>query len=139
MPSFSIPLGPDGAFINMGVSVPHYYARHGGQPGTWRALIDTGADVTTISPHIVAAISPQQIGVLPVTRPGAGSVAHKSYDIQIRFGGHNEQGRWFALEAPVIRPATANVDILVGMDLLLQINMLWVGQGPYRPSAILDI
>jgi hypothetical protein len=31
------------------------------------------------------------------------------------------------LEAVEVQPATANVDILIGTDLLLQIDMAWLG------------
>ena len=48
-------------------------------------------------------------------------------DIRIRFGGHSAQGRWFNLEAVEIQPATAGVDVLIGMELFLKIDMVWLG------------
>jgi hypothetical protein len=56
MPIFPVPLGLDGPQLDVGVSVPKTYAPWGGPPGTWKALIDTGAVMTAISPGVVAAL-----------------------------------------------------------------------------------
>lgn len=127
MPLFRIPLSFDGPLIDMGVSVARAYAHWGGPPGTWKALIDTGADLTAISPHVVAALRPMQIGTLPVSRSGGGRVVCDTYDIRIRFGGHALRSRWFNLEAVEVQPVTADVHVLIGLDLLLQIDMAWLG------------
>ena len=37
------------------------------------------------------------------------------------------QGRWFSREAVEVQPATAGIDILIGMELLLKIDMAWLG------------
>ena len=36
-------------------------------------------------------------------------------------------GRWFSLEAVEVQPATADVSVLIGHDILLQIDMAWLG------------
>jgi hypothetical protein len=127
MPIFPVPLGLDGPRIDVGVSVSKAYASWGGPPGTWKALIDTGADMTAISPGVVAALQPLRLGVQPVRRAGGGSSMHDTYDIRIRFGGQAVRGRWFNLEAVAIQPATPDIDILIGMELLLKIDMAWLG------------
>jgi hypothetical protein len=127
MPLLPIPLGPVGPLIDVGLSVPRAYAPWGGPPGTWKALIDTGADATAISPTVVAALRPMRIGTLPVGRPGGGRAACDTYDIRLRFGGLGVRGRWFNLEAAEVQPATAEIDVLIGLDLLLQIDMAWLG------------
>lgn len=127
MPIFPVPLGSDGPRIDVGLSVSKTYAPWGGPPGTWKALIDTGAVMTAISPGIVAALRPLRIGIQPVGRAGGGSALQYTYDIRIRFGGHSTRGRRFNLEAVETQPATANVDLLIGMDLLLKIDMAWLG------------
>jgi hypothetical protein len=43
-------------------------------------------------------------------------------------------GRWFNLEVIEAQPLTPNVDVLVGMDLLVRINMMW--SGPSRQVAL---
>jgi hypothetical protein len=127
MPIVPIPLGLAGPLLDVGLSVPKAYVPWGGPPGTWKALIDTGADMTAISPNVVAALKPMQIGVQAVGRPGGGPVMCDTYDVRIRFGGHATPGRWFHLEAVEVPPATAGVDVLIGMELLLQIDRAWFG------------
>jgi hypothetical protein len=127
MPIFPIPLGRDGPKLDIGVSVSRSYALWGGPPGTWKALIDTGAVMTAISPGVVAALQPRKLGIPSVQRAGGGSTLQYTYDIRIRFGGHSVRGRWFNLEAVETQPATDDVDILIGMDILLKIDMGWLG------------
>jgi hypothetical protein len=93
MPIFPLPLGPDGPQLDVGVSVSRTYIPWGGPPGTWRALIDTGATMTAISPGVAAALQPLRLGARPIRRAGGGST----------------------------------IDILIGMDLLLKIDMGWLG------------
>ena len=83
--------------------------------------------MTTISPGIVAVLRPMQIGTQPVSRAGGGSAVCDTYDIRLRFGGHAAPGRWFSLEAVEVQPATADVSVLIGHDILLQIDMAWLG------------
>jgi len=127
MPIFPVPLALDGPQLDVGVSVPKTYAPWGGPPGTWKALIDTGAVMTAISPGVVAALQPPRLGIRPVRRAGGVSTMQYTYDIRVRFGGHSARRRWFRLEAVETQPATADIDILIGMDLLLKIDMGWLG------------
>ena len=127
MALLTIPLGPNGPLIEVGVSVARAYARWGGAPGTRQALIDTGADITAISPGVVESLRPMQIGTLPISRPTGGRSVRDTYDVRLRFGGHMAPGRWFSLEAVEVQPATANIDVLIGMDVLLRIEMTWLG------------
>ena len=92
-----------------------------------RREASTGADMTAISPNVVAALKPMRIGTQVVGRPGGGRVMGDAYDVRIRFGGHALPGRWFNLEAVEAPPATAGVDVLIDMELPLQIDMTWFG------------
>jgi hypothetical protein len=83
--------------------------------------------MTAISPNAVAALRPLKLGTQPVRRAGGRFTMHDTYDIRIRFGGHSAQGRWFNLEAVEIQPATAGVGVLIGLELLLKIDMVWLG------------
>ena len=127
MPSLQIPLLPAGAFLDVGVGASLLFTGRVNRPRTWKALIDTGADMTAISPSIVLALQPQHIGTVPVTRAGGVTVWLNTYDIRLRFGGHAGRGRWFALEGIEVQPGTPEVDVLIGMDLLIQIDMAWSG------------
>jgi predicted aspartyl protease len=127
MPRLQIPLVPAGAFLDVGVGASRLFTGPANSPETWRALIDTGADMTAISPSVVLALQPQQIGTVPVTRSGGFTAWLNTCDVRIRFGGHIGRGRWFAVEAVEVQPGTPDVDVLIGMDLLIKIDMAWSG------------
>jgi hypothetical protein len=126
MPTIKLPLGFSGPIVDVGLSVPKNYAPWGGPPGKWRAMIDTGSDMTAISPAIVASLQPMRLGAQPVGRPVGGYVWYDTYDVRLRFGSRG-RGQWFHVEAVELQPATTNVDLLIGMDILLQIDMAWHG------------
>ena len=69
------------------------------RPATWRALVDTGASITVVSPSVISRLTPQLIGYAPVHRAGGVVDFQPTYDLRIRFGGHAGPGRWFAVEA----------------------------------------
>jgi hypothetical protein len=79
--------------------------------------------MTAISPVTVPALRPMQIGTKPVGRPGGGHSVCDTYDVRLRFGGHAARGWWFSVEAIEVQPATAGIDVLIDLDLLLQIDM----------------
>ena len=83
--------------------------------------------MTAISPAVVAALRPLRIGSVPLGRAGGGISLHDTYDVRVRFGGHAGRGRWYPLEAVEAQPATTGVDVLIGMDLLIRIDMSWEG------------
>jgi predicted aspartyl protease len=127
MPLLPIPLLPAGAFLAVGVGASQAFTGSANRPDTWKAIIDTGADMTAISPSVVSTLQPQQIGNVPVSRAGGVTVWRDTYHVRIRFGGHTGPGRWFAVEAVEVQPATPDVDVLIGMDLLIKIDMAWIG------------
>ena len=47
-------------------------------------------------------------------------VWEETYFIRLKFEGHIGQGRWFGLEVIESQPSTPNVDVLIGMDLLVR-------------------
>jgi hypothetical protein len=127
MPVFPLDLTSDGARIDLGVSPPQGYLTPRTRPRSWRALIDTGAAVTAVSPSVVLMHQPPQIGVLYASRAGGVASRCASYEIRLSLGGHLGKRRWFALEAMEIQPATPGVDILIGMDLLIKLELTWLG------------
>jgi hypothetical protein len=128
MPLLTIPLVSDGAFLDVGVGATPAFTTPATTPATWRALIDTGAQMTVISPPIVAALQPQRIGSVPFSGVGGGMLLLDSYLVRFRFGGHTRPGRWYSVEAVEIQPATTGVDVLIGMNLMLKIDMQWGGR-----------
>jgi hypothetical protein len=68
-----------------------------------------------------------KIGRARVHLPGVGVVWDDTFFVRLKFGGHTGRGRWFGLEAIEYRPSTPDVDVLIGMDLLIKIKMAWDG------------
>jgi predicted aspartyl protease len=99
----------------------------GGPPCSKKALIDTGATSTVISPSVRALLNPFSIGNARVQIPGGRVVWVDTYFINLKFGGHSAKGRSFALEVIEYQPSTPNVDVLIGMDVLIKIKMNWDG------------
>ena len=128
MPVLSITLLPGGAFLDVGVGASQRFTGPTNRPDTRKALIDTGADMTVVSPHVVTALRPQRMSSVRYSGIGGGTVWLPTYDVRVRFGGHAGPGRWFAIEAVEVQPATPDVDVLIGMDLLLRIDLAWFGQ-----------
>jgi hypothetical protein len=68
-----------------------------------------------------------KIGRARIHCPGVGVVWDDTYFVRLKFGGHNARGRWFGLEVVVYQPTTPDVDVLIGMDLLVRLKMTWDG------------
>ena len=127
MPVLQVPLSTSGAILDVEVRASAVLGPRGsGSASIFEALIDTGATITAISPEVVTAVQPQQIGVMPITRPNGTIAWVNSYDVRIQFGS---QGRFHDVEAVETQPATPNIDVLIGLDLLLRIRMGWDGRG----------
>jgi hypothetical protein len=137
MPTHIIQLaaGLNGPQILVGLDVGSPQAAWGGPPGTWNAPIDTGSTSTAISPAVKTALKPRVIGKARVSRPGLGLVWEDTYFVRLKFEGHTGPGRWFNLEVIQSQPSTPSVDVLIGMDLLVRINMDW--DGPSRWVALM--
>jgi predicted aspartyl protease len=118
-----------GCLLQVGFKVGRNYARagKGGPPSSWTALIDTGASVTSISPAIVRNLSPQPLESAMIDRPGAEAVPTLIYEVELKFDGHLSPGRWFDLNVVAAQPATPGIDVLIGMDLLMQFHLYLSG------------
>ena len=124
-------IGPLGPLINVGIAVgiPYAMLGLGGPPGSYTALVDTGASLTAISPSVqrVLQAQAQAIGRRAVERPGAGAIFRPVLDLRLKFEGHLSGHRWFDLPAIEAKPATPGVDVLIGRDVLAQIVFTWDG------------
>ena len=119
--------GLDGPQTDVGLDVGVRHAHWGGPPCTKRALLDTGATATTVSPAVRGALNAMKVGRARVHRPGFGVVWEDTYFVRLKFGGSAKPGRWFGLEVIEHQPSTPNIDVLNGMDLLVRIKMMWDG------------
>lgn len=129
MPSHTINFGSgvDGPQTDVGLDVGAHHAAWGGPPCTKNALIDTGSTATAISPAVRVAPKPMKIGCARINLPGVGIVWGDTYYLRIKLGSHAGAGRWFGMEVIEYQPSTPDVDILIGMDLLVRVNMIWDG------------
>ena len=134
MPAFPLSLTPDGATLDIGLSAPRAYVTTATPPGTWTALVDTGATMSVISPTVVAALQPPRLGFAPVGRSGGVRTLEPTYEVRVRLGGHVAASRWFALEVIALQPATPGVDVLLGTDLLIKLELMW--WGPSRLAVL---
>lgn len=123
------------ATIEVGIAAPPRYTGARNPPRTWTALIDTGANMSVISPAAVAASMPPELGYFMVGRAGGFDTPEATYDIRLRLGGHrDEASHWFRLEVVGLQPATPHVDVILGTDLLLQLELSW--RGPQRSGFL---
>lgn len=80
-----------------------------------------------ISPDVVVAVQPQEVSIVPITRPNRIIGWVDSFDVRIQFGG---QGRFYDVEAVEAQPATRGAEVSIGLDLLLRIRMGWPRKAP---------
>ena len=129
MPEIGANLSNRGAILDVGLSASSTMLRHGGRTATYSALIDTGAEITFISPIVVAYVRPIIVGRTYVNQAKRFGLNVATYDVRLRFEGHLTPGRWFKIEAPEVQPALPNIDIIIGRDLLQFVRMTWDGPG----------
>lgn len=129
-------IGRNGPLVDVRVAVGGGYASRqlGGPEQRALALIDTGATMTAISPAIIEAMWPQQVGSVPVSRPNLPCVIRPTFDVRLRFWTPDASPFWFNLEVVESQPVGQAVDVLIGTDLL---NKLWMAyDGPTRQLRI---
>jgi hypothetical protein len=115
--------------VGLRVGVSYAMAGKGGPPSSWTALIDTGAMITAISPAIVKDLSPRPGDSVAIRRPTSGVRRSLIYDVGLKLNGHLSTGLWFELQVVNAQPAIPGVDVLIGMDLLMQFHLYLSGPG----------
>jgi hypothetical protein len=147
MPFLTIPIGPDGALIDLHValSTPRIDAlKAAGKsfppPATARAVIDTGASITSISPRIATSLGLVPTGKTTVKSATTGSAPQPCnlYDVALAFLQPGIHTHVFGVTIPVIELdlAAANYEALLGRDLLRQCLCVYDGK---RGELILAI
>ena len=122
-------VGPLGPLIQVGVNVGASQAGRGlgGAPQSVTGLIDTGASRTAISGAMDRALRPAVSGSTLYRRPGGSEARVDRYAIRLSFEGHLSGHPWFELDVVVADPATPGGDVLVGMDVLSQVDLFCEG------------
>lgn len=129
MRSHRIVVGPLGPIIAIGLNVGATQAGFGfgGAPLSRNGLIDTGATRTAISGAVFQVLQPVVSGSAPFRRPGAPRVVVPTYAVRLNFEGHISGNPWFDLDVVVADPATPGIDVLIGMDVLVQLVLFYEG------------
>jgi hypothetical protein len=129
MRSHRITVGPLGPLIQVGLNVgaDQAAAGLGGPPLSRTGLIDTGATRTAISKAVYQVLRPAAPGRSTYRRPGLAQVVVPTYTVRLNFEGYLSRNPWFDLRVLVVDPATPEVDVLVGMDVLSQLVLFYEG------------
>jgi hypothetical protein len=139
MPFLTIPIGPEGALIDLHValSTPRIDALKAAgmgfpPPQMACAMIDTGASITSISSRIANALGLVPTGKTTVTGATTGSVPHitNQYDVALAFLQPGVHTHVFGVTIPVIEIdlGSPNIDALLGRDLLRQCLCVYNGK-----------
>ena len=128
MPSLPFVIGLDGAKLPVVVSPPLDYLTSKIELITKIAMIDTGATLSVISDRLRDSWRLPPSGVEVCNRPGGDLSWLDTYFVRLQLGGNTDSSRWFELEVFALDPGTADVDVIIGMDLLVQLNMNWSGK-----------
>jgi predicted aspartyl protease len=127
MPRYDLRLIGSSLLIEVGVSSPKNYASASNPPATFLAVIDTGANASVVSPKVARAMKTPELGMQPVLLSGGKISFDPIYDIMLRVGGHITKGPWHPLLVTSTEPATPDVDVIIGMDLLIKLQWAWDG------------
>jgi hypothetical protein len=129
-------IGSDGAVIDLAVAVgPTWQQQIAAQrtpapsPITVRALIDTGADLSVVHPHILQQLGGRATGKVRIRRPGAGGgfrLAALS-DVEFAIGGVSHGALWISTRVIGVAPSTPTVLALVGRDVLGHCTLFYNG------------
>lgn len=145
MTSVVVPVGPDGPLLDIEIGLPASLSqavlaagRPVPPPAVVTALIDTGADVTTVEPAVLTPFA--AAGLVPtrylfVNAPAVGGVAPvPEYEVGLSIGRLPGQPRsgWTVRKLPVVERAFGPglaFRALVGRDVLDRLAFLYDGPG----------
>ena len=114
-------------------------------PPVFRALVDTGAQKTMISPDVVSRLGLNPIGKIPVRSAGGTVVHHDGYLFHVAFvvqnqplSGTTRGSVLYTLGKPIWGPeipATGgSFDVLMGMDVISSGSFKVEGDGTFSWS-----
>jgi hypothetical protein len=114
-------------------------------PPVFRALVDTGAQRTMISPDVVSRLGLNPIGKIPVRSAGGTVVHHDGYPFNVAFvvtnpaiGGGIGGSMLYTLGKPIWGPEIPSTggsfDVLMGMDVISSGSLKIEGDGTFSWS-----
>lgn len=124
-------LRQDGALVNIVISVPAAYAKQltdSGQPvpppQTIKAMIDTGASISTVSDNVATSAGLQQVGSVPLGGVG-GTSTRPIYSAS--FGLPDYKVQVDPIEIAGVSLPVGGFDALVGRDILKALEFDYTG------------
>ena len=136
MAHLTVMFGSDGPAIDLAVAVSGSWQRQLSAQGavvpsplTVRALIDTGADLSVVHPHVLQQLGVQPTGSIRIRRPGtgAGFRAASLSRVQLSIGGPSRGARWISTRVAGVAPSTPIVLALIGRDVLEHCTLFYNG------------
>ena len=132
MPTFRQPVQNNQIIINVGLSLKAGDPRH-----IFKALLDTGAQLTAISPNVVRLLGLEPADLVEVTVASGQSVPVLKYrawvDIPVQYAEVSptpEGGNFFSgKEIPVVGfgHSPGEYDVILGMDIIVLFHMTIYG------------
>jgi Aspartyl protease len=136
MAHLTVMFGSDGPAIDLAVAVGGSWQRQLSAQGavvpsplTVRALIDTGADISVVHPHVLQQLGVQPTGSIRIRRPGTGPGFRPASLARVRLsiGGTSSGTRWISTRVVGISPSTPTVLALIGRDVLAECTLFYNG------------
>jgi predicted aspartyl protease len=136
MPFLTFPIGTGGVFVDIYValSTPRIDVLKAlnmsyPSPMRARALIDTGAGISGISPQIAGALGLVPSGIMPIISATTGGAAHNCnlYDVCLAFVQPSVKVLGVNIPVFEVDLFTLGVDVLLGRDVLSQCLCIYDG------------
>jgi hypothetical protein len=137
MPFLSFPIDPGGVLVDIFVamSTPRIdVLKAAGMkyppPETAKALIDTGAGISSISPRIARALALVPSGVTPIHSATTGGAPQNCnlYDVCLAFVQPSIKVLGVAIPVIEVELGTPGIEVLLGRDILRQCLCVYDGQ-----------
>ena len=92
-----------------------------GPERTYAALVDTGAQITSISRKVVERLGMEPVDTVPIVYAGGNRQLHDKFWLYVGIPGVPDDGP----AAPVVQmePGSADYDVILGMDVLARFHI----------------
>jgi hypothetical protein len=138
MPFLTVPIGAEGALVDVFValSTPRVdMLKVAGMgfppPERAKALIDSGASISSISPRIAKSLSLVPTGITPIYSATTGGASQNCnlYDVCLAFAQPSIKVLGVNIPVIEVHVFTPGVDVLLGRDMLRQCLCIYDGPG----------
>ena len=93
----------------------------GGSQHRFSALLDTGAQITSISSTVIEALSMRPVGTLPIRYPSGNRQVHDAFWLRVGIAGlRHARGAAYVVH---IEPGSPDYAVILGMDILVHYDI----------------